>query len=84
MSGEILADGDSPMFMTVDQYNERVARTWNLAIAAEQERITKLLEDKAAVLENIETGNGYGSELNSIRTKTLSSVIALIKGESNE
>lgn len=44
MSGEILADGDSPMIMTVDQYNERVARTWNLAIAAEQERIIEVIK----------------------------------------
>ncbi len=47
----------------------------------EQERIIKMLEEKAAVLENIQAGHGYGSELNSIRTKTISSVIALIKGE---
>ena len=45
MAGEMLADGQSPMMMTVDQYNERVARTWALAIEAEQERIIKLLED---------------------------------------
>jgi endonuclease III len=44
MSGEILADGNSPMIMTVDQYNERVAYTWKLATEAEQERIVKLLE----------------------------------------
>lgn len=55
MSGEILADGDSPMFMTVDQYNERVARTWSLAIADEQERIIKLLEehDAAIIRDNL-------------------------------
>lgn len=47
----------------------------------ERERIVRMLEEKAAVLEKIEAGHGYGSELNSIRTKTLSSVIELIKGE---
>lgn len=47
----------------------------------ERERIIKMLEEKAAVLKNIEAGHGYGSELNSIRTKTLSSVIELIKAE---
>lgn len=45
MPGEILADDDSPMMMTVGQYNERVAYTWKLAIQAEQDRIVELLED---------------------------------------
>lgn len=44
MSGEILADDNSPMVMTVGQYNDRVAYTWKLAIESEQERIIKLLE----------------------------------------
>jgi hypothetical protein len=47
----------------------------------ERERIIKLLDDKIAVLEMIETGHGYGSELNAIRSKTLTSAIQLIKGE---
>ena len=46
MSGEILADGNSAMIMTVDQYNERVAYTWKLAAEAEQERIIKLIKSQ--------------------------------------
>lgn len=45
------------------------------------DRIIKMLEDKVAVLEKIEVGHGYGSELNSIRTKAIGSIINLIKGE---
>lgn len=72
MSGEILADGDSPMIMTVDQYNERVARTWNLAIAAEQERIVNLLEqEKPCPMKGTHHDIGLCSCL----------AIALIKGE---
>ena len=71
MSGEILADGDSPMMMTVDQYNERVARTWNLAIAAEQERIIKLLEETSLEFEQYDF-NAVG---------VTNGLIALIKGE---
>lgn len=46
MSGEILADDNSPMVMTVGQYNDRVAYTWKLAIESEQERIIKMLEER--------------------------------------
>jgi hypothetical protein len=45
MAGEILAEDNSPMMMTVGQYNDRVAYTWKLATEAEQERIIKLLEN---------------------------------------
>ena len=45
MAGEILAEDNSPMMMTVGQYNDRVAYTWKLATEAEQERIIKLLEE---------------------------------------
>ena len=46
MPGEILADNESPMIMTVEQYNNQVAHTWNLATQTEQERIVKLLEQR--------------------------------------
>lgn len=45
MAGEMLADDNSPMMMTVSQYNDRVAYTWKLATEAEQERIINLLKD---------------------------------------
>lgn len=70
MSGEILADGNSPMFMTVDQYNERVARTWSLAIADEQARIIKLLEEQLCSCTLAEC--------------QVAKAIALIKGDKNE
>jgi hypothetical protein len=48
MSEPMMAEDDSPMMMTVGQYNAMVARTWGLAveetIAAERERIIKILE----------------------------------------
>jgi len=74
MSGEILADGDSPMIMTVDQYNERVARTWNLAIAAEQERIINLLD---SLIEITSPDQTHTISIND----ALCNAIALIKGE---
>jgi hypothetical protein len=74
MSGEILADGNSPMIMTVDQYNERVAYTWKLAVEAEQERITKLLENLAYIDDG-------GQEMISESKREL---IELINGETNE
>jgi len=69
MSGEILADGNSPMIMTVDQYNERVAYTWKLAIEAEQERIIKELEANEHIWRE---------------RVVLVALKALIKGETNE
>ena len=61
MSGEILADGNSPMVMTVDQYNAAVARTWNLAveetISAERSRIIAYLERESAC--SVERGHDY-------------------------
>lgn len=50
-------------------------------MAWREAEITKLLEEKAAALSKIDTGHGHGSELMSIRVKTMESVIALIKGE---
>jgi len=47
----------------------------------ERERIIKLLENTKTVLEGINTGHNSGSEINSIRTKTIGSVIDLINGE---
>ncbi len=74
MAGEMLADDNSPMIMTVGQYNDRVAYTWKLATEAEQERIVKLLEgrtnDSGSVLD--ETGNSIAD---------LSDLIELVKGE---
>lgn len=70
MSGEILADGNSPMIMTVDQYNERVAYTWKLATEAEQERIIKLLEEHLV-------------KMGARATSHEQELIELIKGETN-
>lgn len=47
----------------------------------EQDRVVTLLEEKVASLSKIETGHGYGSELMSIRIKTIESIIDLIRGE---
>lgn len=52
MAGEVLADDNSPMMMTVAQYNDRVAYTWKLATEAEQERIVALLTAKYSELTN--------------------------------
>lgn len=72
MAGEVLADDNSPMVMTVAQYNERVAYTWKLATEAEQERIIALLTDKYSELANASrfADSNYYLE-----------AIALIKGE---
>jgi hypothetical protein len=50
MAGELLADDNSPMMMTVGQYNERVAYTWKLATEAENQRVVGLLQDKYSAL----------------------------------
>jgi hypothetical protein len=46
----------------------------------ERERIIRLLESKKVALEAIDLGHAKGSEINSIRTKTISSILELIKG----
>jgi len=46
MAGEMLADENSPMMMTVAQYNDRVAHTWKLATEAEQERIITIIKEE--------------------------------------
>lgn len=55
----------------------------NQGMAIEQKRIIKLLEEKVVALMQIRTGHGYGSELMSVRIKTLETAIALIEGNEN-
>jgi len=66
-----------------DQVHQATIDTIERVRLQERERIIKLLENKNAALQDIETGHNAGSEINSIRTKTISSIIELIKGETN-
>jgi hypothetical protein len=59
-----------------NRYNTGV----KVGIAYEQDRIIQLLETKKTALENIDTGHAQGSEINSIRTKTIEAIIEYIKG----
>ncbi len=78
MSGEILADDNSPMVMTVGQYNDRVAYTWKLATEAEQERIIKLIQDR------IDIHKESGLDLDGFcACPVYEYTIELIKGETN-
>jgi len=74
MAGELLADDNSPMMMTVGQYNERVAYTWKLAIEAENQRVLGLLQDKYSALTQ---ANRWAESNHYLEAMTL------IKGETN-
>ena len=81
MTEPIMAEDDSPMIMTVGQYNAMVARTWGLAveetIAAERQRIIKILESKQC-----RTCDSHSGECDAF-IQDVDLYISLIKGETN-
>jgi hypothetical protein len=74
MSEPIMADDDSPMMMTVGQYNAMVARTWEMAVQetiyAERERITQNIQSIVDITDSSYVAGLYKA-------------LELIKGETN-
>jgi hypothetical protein len=74
MSEPMMAEDDSPMMMTVGQYNAMVARTWALAVeetmASERERIANKIQ---SIVDTSDSSYVAG----------LYKALELIKGESN-